>query len=228
MTKQTNAVAPWNPTMSLPAAALADTGLGNENVRAEDQLIPRLNLLQAMSPEVTKGSERYVDGAQAGDIMNSITTECFEAVYCANLDFKVDYTVWRKRQKGGGLYGTFPTEEIARQTLAADPDVNSEDYDIQETHIHLLVLLDEEGNVKTPVICQMSSSKLKTSRQWNSMPQIKQGARFASIWTLSSKPAKAPNGAVYYTYNIEFAGFAPDALYADLKKAYTDLGLDKH
>lgn len=228
MTKQTNAVAPWNPTMSLPAAALQDAGLGNENVRTEDQLIPRLVLLQAMSPEVTKGTERYVDGAQPGLIMNSITTECFEAVYCANLDFTVEYTVWRKRQLGGGLYGTFDSEQQARETLIADPNAKPEDYDIQETHNHLLMLLDENGEIKSPVLCQMNSSKLKTSRQWNSMPQIREAARFASIWTLSAKPAKAPNGAVYYTYGIEFAGYAPDDLYAGLKKAYEDLGLAKN
>lgn len=55
------AVAPWNPTMSLSPAAMQDAGLGNENVRTEDLALPRLVLLQQMSPETMPGSgDKYV------------------------------------------------------------------------------------------------------------------------------------------------------------------------
>lgn len=231
MTKQTQAsestaVMAFNPATMLAAQAIADAGLGNENVAAEDQLIPRLVLLQAMSPEVTRGSEKYIEGAQPGLLMNTLTEDFFEAVYCVNLHFTREYTVWRKRDAGGGMLGSFDTEELAREALK-DPTIDPKQYDIQETHNHLLVLLDENGEIKTPVLCQMSGSKLRVSRQWNSMPQIREAARFASVWTLSSKPAKAPNGAVYYNFDIEFAGNAGDALYAQLKKVYEDFGLMK-
>lgn len=221
------AVTPWNPTMSLPAAALQDAGLGNENVRTEDLTIPRLVLLQAMSPEVSRGHERYVDGAQPGFMMNSLTNEMFEAVYCANLDFKVEYTVWRKREVGGGLLGTFPSEQEAREFVAASVEVKPEQCDIVETHNHLLLLIDEEGKIKGPILCQMASSKLSVSRRWNSMPEIRQGARFGSIWTLSSVATKNKMGQPYYNFGIELAGYPDDALYAGIKQVYEDLGLNK-
>lgn len=227
-TENTLPTTPWTPVMAVPAAAANDAGLGNENVRAEDQMIPRLTLLQAMSPEVTAGNEKYIDDARPGLLLNSLTSELYKAVYCANLNFKTAFVVWRKRDAGGGFYGEFKTEDEARQTLAADPEVKDpNNYDIQETHTHALVLLDENGQPLTPILCDMSSSKLKVSRQWNSMPQLREAARFASIWTLSGKPVAGPKGT-YFTLGIEFAGFADDTLYAQLKQTYADLGFDKH
>lgn len=223
----TTTVTHWNPTMALSQAALQDVGLGNENVRAEDLTIPRLVLLQAMSPEVTRGHERYVDGAQPGLMMNSLTNEMFESMYCANLDFKAEYTVWRKREVGGGLLGTFPSEQEAREFVAASVEVKPEQCDIVETHNHLLLLLDSEGKIKAPILCQMSSSKLSVSRRWNSMPEIRQGARFGSIWTLSAVAAKNKMGQPYYNYGVEFAGFADDTLYAEIKSVFENLGLNK-
>ncbi|HDR1856439.1 TPA: hypothetical protein QB617_000211 [Pasteurella multocida] len=221
-------VTPWNPTMSLPAAALQDAGLGNENVRTEDLTLPRLVLLQQMSPEVMPGSgDKYVEGAMPGLILNSLTNELFKAVYCANLDFSVEYTVWRKREQGGGLLGTFPTEQEAREFVAASTDVKPEHCDIVETHNHLLLLIDEEGKIKDPVLCQMTSSKLSVSRRWNSMPAIRKGARFGTIWALSSVAAKNKLGQPYFNFDIELAGYPDDALYTQIKDVYEALGLNK-
>ena len=219
---------PWTPVMAIPAAAANDVGLGNENVRPEDQMIPRLSLLQAMSPEVTMGHEKFIDGAHPGLLCNSLTDELYSAVYCANLNFKVEFVVWRKREIGGGLYGSFNTEQEAVEALNADPDVkDANHYDVQETHTHALLLLDENGQPTTPILCSMAVSKLKVSRQWNSMPQLREASRFASIWALSGKPVAGPQGT-YFNLSVEFAGFASDELYASIKKTYTDLGFDKH
>ncbi|WP_244165601.1 hypothetical protein [Pasteurella testudinis] len=213
--------------MNLPAAAANDGNLGNENVSNNDILIPRLNLLQALSHEVQPGDEKYIDGARAGMLCNTLNSEVFDAVYCANLNFKSSYVVWRKRNLGGGFYGEFSTEQEAMAALQADPNTKPEDYDVSETHTHVLLLLDETGQPTTPILCDMQSTKLRVSKQWNSMPQLRQGPRFASIWTLSSKAAKNKLGQPYFNYHIEFAGVPSDELYEQIKAKYFELGFDK-
>ncbi|MBE2897824.1 hypothetical protein HPC37_03010 [Pasteurellaceae bacterium 20609_3] len=228
MAKQTataNVPATWTPVSQLPTAAQDDVGLGNENVSSSDIIMPRLKLLQQMSPEVTPGTEKYIEGARAGLLLNSLTGEVFPEIYCVNMKFKSGYTVWRKRNLGGGLYGAFETEEEARNTLSADPNVKPDDYDVVESHTHALLIFDETLQY-TPILCDMESSKLKFSRQWNSHPKLTSGPRFASIWKLSSKPVAGPKGN-YFTYDVEFAGYADDAMYEDLKAKYTELGFDK-
>ena len=42
-----------------------DAGSGLENVTSEDMAIPRLKILQALSPEVNKNDGKYVEGASA-------------------------------------------------------------------------------------------------------------------------------------------------------------------
>ena len=54
-----------------------DAGSGLENVTSEDITIPRLKILQAMSPEVNKKDGKYIEGAVAGDITNTVTKEIF-------------------------------------------------------------------------------------------------------------------------------------------------------
>ena len=50
-----------------------DAGSGLENVTSEDMAIPRLKILQALSPEVNKNDGKYVEGASAGDVINTVT-----------------------------------------------------------------------------------------------------------------------------------------------------------
>ena len=52
---------------------LDDAGVGMEEMDQQDLMIPRLSILQSMSPQVNKRDGQYVEGANAGDIFNTVS-----------------------------------------------------------------------------------------------------------------------------------------------------------
>ena len=66
-----------NTDIAVPSAFMEDAGSGLENIGAEDVTIPRLKILQAMSPEVNKHDGKYVKGATTGDIINTVNSTLY-------------------------------------------------------------------------------------------------------------------------------------------------------
>ena len=62
----------------LPAHLAQDAGLGNENVGTDDLAIPRLDLIQQLSPQIDKSSPKYIEGAETGHIFNTLTGEVYD------------------------------------------------------------------------------------------------------------------------------------------------------
>ena len=175
MSKSNQAVAPVETTSTLPAVdAIPDflkgkADRGNENVGDQVE-IPRLKLLQKMSGEVDKNSDAYVEGAEPGLFLDKLTGDLLETVYVISINFMVEFVVWRKRDFGGGKNGTFSTRQEAEKHVADMGEGIAAQMDIQENHQHLVLLYDDEtGKLRsTPFIIDMSSTKLKVSRNWNS------------------------------------------------------------
>lgn len=218
--------------MSNQALALAETelpahlkkaeglGRGNEHVGAH-LAIPRVKLLQKMSDEVDKHSPGYIKGAEAGDFINTLTNKVYgEEMYVLSITFKNEFVVWRKREAGAGLLGNYPTHAEAQQAI--DATDKPEDYDIVETHTHLLLIKDPEtGELEvSPAIMDFASSKLRISRNWNSQIGMKGGDRFAGLWKLKSQAVENRMGNAFMNLDVEFVGWAQEDDYKVAEKIY--------
>ena len=85
----------------VPAHISKGTGRGNEEVTTNQLTIPRVKLLQKMSDEVDKHHPNYIEGAEDGHFLNSLTKEIYgDEIYVLNVKFKDEYVVWRKREAG--------------------------------------------------------------------------------------------------------------------------------
>ena len=208
----------------LPAHLAKDAGLGNENVGTDDLAIPRLDLIQQLSPQIDKSSPKFIEGAETGHIFNSLTGEVYDFVFVINLQFEQKWQVFKKRKFGGGFEGSFDNEAEATQHLETQ-GLPVDQHDVVETAIHKCLMLDEEGKPKTPVLIYMSGSKQRVSKGWNSVIQLKNpdAARFASVWTLQSSPEKNRQGQPYHNFKVDFAGWADEALYDEAKRLYEGL-----
>ena len=51
---------------------------GYENTGQQDQLIPFLAILQALSPQVQQGTPEYIEGARTGQLFNTATREVID------------------------------------------------------------------------------------------------------------------------------------------------------
>jgi hypothetical protein len=196
------------------------SGLGNENV-GQHVTIPRVKLLQKMSDEVDKYNSKYVVGAEPGHFMNSLTGENYgEELYVINLLFKNEYVVWRNRDAGGGILGSFGSLSEAQSAISAQD--KPQDYTITDTHSHVLLIKNPEtGELdKTPVIMDFSSSKMRISRNWNSMIGLKGGNRFSGLWKLKSVSVTNKAGAQFMNLEADFVGWATDEDYQYAKSVY--------
>lgn len=83
-------------------AAVAGDGL--ENVGARDLIIPRITILQALSPQVQPKKPEYIQGAAIGDICDVGTQEIFDSpLVFLPVHYVKQYLEWAPRSTGKGL-----------------------------------------------------------------------------------------------------------------------------
>lgn len=220
--EQSTAVSMVMADTSVPAH-IAAGNRGNEEVGINHMTMPRLKLLQKMSDEVDKHHPNYIEGAEDGNFLNSITKEIYGSdVYVINIKFKEEYVIWRSREKGGGTIGSFGSEKEA-QTRLSEED-NPEDYNIVCTHSHMLMIKDPiTGALSKPISFDMKSSTLKTSRNWNTQINVRDGDRFAGLWKLRSKQTKNAKGQAFMILDVEWVGWAKAEDYAAAEEVYETL-----
>jgi hypothetical protein len=195
-----------------------DAGSGLENLTAEDLTIPRLKILQALSPEVNKRDGKYVEGAAAGDIINTVTKSLYtEDDGCVVLPvaYKRMFLEWQPRESGGGLVKQHLDPNILSQTTkdktGADMLENGNYIQTSATHYGLVV----DGDSYQQVMIPMAGTQLKKSRTWNSvMASIKVQSSAGKVFTPPSYShryklttvAESNDRGTWFGWNIELAG----------------------
>jgi len=84
-----------------------DTGL--ENVTGRDLLIPRITILQDLSPQVKKNKPEFIEGAEIGDFCDTAAGEVFKEMLLLPCYFAVINLEWAPRATGKGLIANHGT-----------------------------------------------------------------------------------------------------------------------
>jgi len=148
---------------------------GLENVTAKDLAIPFLTVLQSNSPQCKSSHGKYIDGAQEGNILNTVTEETFdEGIIVIPCGFLKNLVEWVPRVAGGG-YVTAHSMDSGIREQASTQEVDGKQCwvlpngnHIVETAYHYVLLSHENGAVEQCVI-GMSSTQLRNSRRWLSL-----------------------------------------------------------
>lgn len=89
--------------------ASAPSGL--ENVTANDLIIPRITLLQALSPQLQRSKPEYNELARQGDFCDTATGEIWsEELYVIPCFYARVFLEWAPRASGGGLVANHGTD----------------------------------------------------------------------------------------------------------------------
>jgi hypothetical protein len=80
----------------------ADAQQGAQNISQEDLALPFLKILGQLSPEVNKRDGKYVEGAEPGKIINTVTNELFDSVQVIPCHYKRQYIEWQDRGTSSG------------------------------------------------------------------------------------------------------------------------------
>ena len=92
-----------------------DAGAGLENVTQDDLVIPRLKLVQALSPQVQKHDGSFIEGISVGDIFNTVSNEFWsgeEGITIIPVTYKRVFLEWGP-ERGGGLIATYEERKVS-------------------------------------------------------------------------------------------------------------------
>lgn len=141
-------------------------GQGFENVTSKDMLIPRLTILQALSPNLKKANAKYVPGSSEGDILDTGTGELMpNPLEFLPAYFNKAYLEWAPRESGGGLKGVHDNDSILRECRIDErrnhvlPNGNT----VVETGQMFGLNLSAMGR---PSFIAFTSTQLRKLRQW--------------------------------------------------------------
>lgn len=205
-------------SMETPDYIKRDSARGSEEVSANDMAIPRLEIVQALSP-----IKETNEDAREGLLFNSVTQEVLgDLVYFIPVYYRMEYLVWKDQDQGGGFFGSFPSESEANDRIAeAVRDGENADYlEVVDTPVHYGLLIDVNTHVTQQIVISMAKTKAKVSRKWNSMIQIVGGDRFSRVYKISTFRDENAKGQKFFNYVVQNAGFTPKAAYHEAECLY--------
>lgn len=212
------------PSNLVPEYVNTESNRGNANVNQEDLQIPRIKILQFISDEVKRGTESYIDGAQPGMFINTVTNELSEKLYVINVDYDKRWNLWKTRTAGGGLLASCKTAAEANEALALAAETDGiklddtarieKTYEIVETPEHACLLINPETGETSPAVIDMPSTKQKVSKKWNSVLAGMVGDRWAHVFELEATLETNKRNEDYYNYAFKDIGWASAELVA--------------
>lgn len=158
------------------AAVEADAGAGSQNISGSDMQTPIISVLQANSPQCKKSDGKYIKGAEEGMFYNNVTNEVYsgeEGITVIPCFFEKVFIEWKPNR--GGFVAAHPSNTPLRDQVKMI--LNAEGKEVPtldngnlliETNQHYCLLIKPDASFE-PVVLAMSSSALKTSRQWNTL-----------------------------------------------------------
>ena len=222
----------------LPSTALyeGDAHAGFENVNTTSLALPILKLLQNGSGEAQKRNQNYVEGAEPGMFLNTVTKKLYDGakgIEVIPCHYKLEYQEWADFGTGSGRPENIfdANSDILSKTKNENGKDRLENGNYIQTVGQHYVLI-REGNSTENALISMSSSQGKVSRKWNSMMMSitldgKNGPytppSFSHKYKLTSV-LNSGKGNQWYGFNVTQVGPVEEpALYERAKKFYTSL-----
>ena len=148
----------------------ADAQQGAQNISQEDLALPFLKILGQLSPEVNKRDGKYVEGAEPGKIINTVTNALYDSIEVVPCHYKRQYIEWADRGTSTGAPVAIheaDSDIVSQTTRGKDykdrlPNGNY----LDNTANHFVLVL---GDSPQTALISMKSTQLKISRKWNSM-----------------------------------------------------------
>ena len=214
----------------------ADADKGSQNMTQEDLALPFLKVLGQLSPEVNKRDGKYVEGAEPGMILNSVTNEVFDGTKGINVlpvYYERKLVEWQDRgdSKGAPVAIHNAESDIMSQTTrdkSYKDRLPNGNY-IENTANHFVIVL---GDSPSTALISMKATQLKISRKWNSvMMGIKlQGKNglftpptYSHIYNLKTVQMSNDKGT-WFGWDVAKVGPVEDKSVYDVAKSFAEKG----
>lgn len=193
---------------------------GAENVGTDDMIIPRIELIQALSPVRKKSDPAYIEGAEEGMLYNNVTRTLYGTeVTVVPVYYTKQFLVWKDRKAGGGgsngFRGAFATKELADRAIA---ELAEEALEVSDTAQHFVLV--RNGDDWQEAVISMAKSKIKVSKRWNSLMRLTNTDSFSRAYKLSAVTETNARNESYFNFNVSALGFVNKELYERAEKLY--------
>ena len=209
----------------------ADANQGTQNISQEDLALPFLKILGQLSPEVNKRDGKYVEGAEPGKIINTVTNQLFDTLQVVPVFYKRQYIEWQDRGTSTGAPVAIheaDSDIVSQTTRGKDykdrlPNGNY----LENTASHFVLTV---GDNPSTALISMKSTQLKVSRKWNSMMmgikmQGKNGLftppTYSHIYNLSTVQMSNDKGT-WFGWDVSKVGPVEDKNVYDMAKAFAE------
>ena len=151
-----------------------DAAKGFENMTQEDMALPFVRILGQLSPQVTDGDAKYIEGAKPGMIYNTVTSELFEGkkgIKIIPCYYKKDFPEWSDRGDGPGapVAVHLPNSPVIQTGKRDGSKIRLPNGNYLEETASYYVLVETKAGGMTPALITMKSTQLNVSKKWNSM-----------------------------------------------------------
>lgn len=204
---------------------------GSEGVGTSDLVIPRLDIVQSLSPYRQKNDPKFITGCEEGDLVNSVTLVNYgDEVTIVPVIFRKEYLVWRDRKLAeqlklgagaGGFFGAYQTLEAA-DARASEEGGKAKAITIIDTPQNFCLLVNNKTGKAEEIVISMPRSKAKVARKWNSLIRMYEGDRFSRAYRIGTVFEKGQKGD-FYNYDVSLVGFPSVEIYKMAEKLYTDV-----
>ena len=209
----------------------ADAQQGAQNISQADLALPFLKILGQLSPEVNKRDGKYVEGAEPGKIINTVTNQLYDSLQVIPCHYKRQYIEWQDRGTSTGAPVAIheADSDIVSQTTRGkdykDRLPNGNYLDNTASHFVLTV-----GDTPSTALISMKSTQLKVSRKWNSMMmgikmQGKNGLftppTYSHIYKLSTVQMSNDKGT-WFGWDVAKVGPVVDKAIYDMAKSFAE------
>jgi hypothetical protein len=188
--------------------------------------MPFLTILQKGSPQVDDTSKKYVEGAKAGMIYNTLTGELYDGkgagIHVIPCGYLKQYTEWTPRDEGGGFLGHHAEgSSVVKNSTVDDKGKRwtaGHKTNLVDTAYYFLLV--RVGDAWSQAMLSMSSTQLKASRKWNSLMsgivlknrdgKTFKPPMFSHVYLMKTIAQENDSGS-WYGWEITNAGIVADA-----------------
>jgi hypothetical protein len=209
----------------------ADAAQGAQNISQEDLALPFLKILGQLSPEVNKRDGKYVEGAEPGKIINTVTNQLYDNIDIIPCHYKRQYIEWQDRGQSTGA----PVAIHEADSYFVSQTTRGKDYKdrlpngnyLDNTANHFVLFC---GDNPGTALISMKSTQLKVSRKWNSMMmgikmQGKNGLftppTYSHIYNLKTVQMSNDKGT-WFGWDVAKVGPVTDKSIYDSAKAFAE------
>ena len=153
-----------------------DSGVGQENMGADDFAIPRLAIIQPLSPQQDSEEPKYIEGAKQSMIFDNINEQLYDGekgIIVVPVSYRRTILEWTLREKDGGTLVQDHGLELGllRDCRKDDKNrmINADGNQLTETLEYFVFNIDVENQMFSPCMISMASTQIKVGKRWNAL-----------------------------------------------------------